>query len=182
MIYLIAIAFILVAFGFYRRMRRDGFSSTLLDFVIAAVFGWFAGLLIGIGARIGMWSIPFFNGTEPHVTAAGSLRVILVFSLYGIGLGVIYELIFRDLLRKSGLLFGLLVTLFSWYPLANSGVQLLNFTPDLLPLVFFTGVLIALMFVPYALLLEVLFKRWHAWHDRRLFAAESFGHSGLHLQ
>ena len=182
MIYLIVIAFIVAAFGFYRRLRRDGFQSTLLDSVIAAVFGWCAGLLIGVGARIGMWSIPFFNGTESHITIGGSLRVILVFSLYGIGLGVIYELVFRDLLRKSGLMFGLLVTLLAWYPLGNSGVQLLNFTPETLLLIFFTGVLVGLMFVPYALVLEQLFKHWHAWHDRGLIAAGPFEHSDLHLR
>ena len=104
MIYLIIFAFLLAAFPFYRRARHDGVVTTILDVLASAALGWFAGILIGVGARIGMWSIPFFNGAEPRITFDGTFRVILTFSLFGIGLGALYELLFRKLLREHGLL------------------------------------------------------------------------------
>lgn len=161
MIYLLIIGVIMTLFGFVRRMRLSSFRTVALDILIAAVFGWIAGVFIGIGARIGMWSIPFFNGTESRFTIGGTFDVILLFSLYGIGLGILYELIFRDLLRKSGLLFGALLTLCTWYPLGNAGVQQLNFSPVILPLVLFSGLIIGLMFVPFGVVLELLLGRWH---------------------
>ncbi len=166
MIYIVALAVAPAAFGFYRKARHQGIKRTLLDTVVSAAFGWLAGILIGVGARIGMWAIPFFNGTESRFTLDGTLQVVLVFSLYGIGLGILYELIFRGLLRKSGLLFGILVTLFTWYPLGAAGAQQLNFQPSMLPLVFFSGLFVALMFVPFSLLLELLIRRWHLCHDK----------------
>lgn len=87
MIYILALALIVAGMGFYIRLRVQGFLSTILDVLIAAVLGWVAGLLIGVGARIGMWSIPFFNGAESRFSSGGTFDVILFFSLYGIGLG-----------------------------------------------------------------------------------------------
>ena len=163
MIYLAAVALVISLIGFYRRIRSRGLWSTALDTLAAAGLGWVAGLLIGIGARVGMWSIPFFNGTDPRVTFDGTIQVVLVFSLFGIGLALIYEFFFRQILGRRGLLFGSLVMAVSSYPLASAASQQLTFTPDLLPLTFFTLVIVGLMFVPFAVVLEFLLFRWHAY-------------------
>jgi hypothetical protein len=60
MIYLIEFAFLLAAFAFFRRSRRAGVLTTLVDVLASASLEWTAGILIGVGARIGMWSILFF--------------------------------------------------------------------------------------------------------------------------
>ncbi|GEM_PF-5101293 len=165
MIYVAAIALILAVGGFVRRSREFSVRRTLLDTIVSATFGWLAGVFIGVGARVGMWAIPFFNGAEPSVTFDGTLQVILAFSLYGIGLGMVYELVFRGMLHKSGLLFGAIVAVFTWYPLGAAGVQQLNFTPQILPLGVVTGAIMLLMFVPFGFVLEVSLAAWHRWHD-----------------
>lgn len=168
MIYLIAIALVLTAFGFVRTARLSGFRVVLIDTTAAAGFGWLAGLFIGTGARVGMWTIPFFNGTAPQITTAGTFQVILTFSLYGIILGVIYEALFRQILRKRGAIYGVLILLSSWYPLAAAGVRQLNFQPAIIPLILVTGLIMALMFVPYGVVLERMLGRWHAWREAEM--------------
>src|SRR5687767_6577700 len=98
MIYVIIAMVLLAVIGFYLRVNSKGLLSGILDLVAAATLGWISGILIGIGARIGMWAIPFFNGADSRFTLDGTLQVVLVFSLYGIGLGILYELVFRSLL------------------------------------------------------------------------------------
>ncbi len=165
MIYLVSLASIVAATGAYRRIRSQGVLQLMFDVFAAAISGWLAGLLSGIGARIGMWAVPFFNGTESHFSFDGSIRVVLTFSLFGIGLGVLYELVLRKLFRNRGLLFGLAISVLTVYPLGRQGVELLNFSPSLLPLAFFTFFFIAVMFVPYAVVLESIVGRWHRFHD-----------------
>ncbi|MGB7070733.1 MAG: hypothetical protein WBD22_14665 [Pyrinomonadaceae bacterium] len=167
MIYLVSLAVIVAAVGAYLHFRSTGLAAMLLDIAISAAFGWLAGLLLGVFARIGMWTIPFFNGAEPRFSFDGSIEVILTFSLFGIGLGIVYELAFRKLLSESGFLFGVLVTLLTWYPLGKQGVDLLNFSPSWLPLLFFTLSLIGLMFVPFTIVLAFLLGRWHRFRDLR---------------
>jgi hypothetical protein len=165
MIFLVALALIVAAFGGYYRFRSQGSLPLLLDVVAAAVSGWIAGLLLGVGARIGMWAIPFFNGTEPRFSFDGSLRVVLTFSLFGIGLGILYEVVFRKLFRNHGILFGLAISILTVYPLGREGVELLNFSPSILSLAFFTFFFIAIIFVPFAVALEFFVCRWHRFHD-----------------
>jgi len=161
MIYLLAIALILTAFGFVLKARQRGFSSVMLDLGVAAVLGFFAGIFIGLGARIAMSAIAFANGDSPSFTLSGSIQVIVTFASFGIILGIIYEALFRNLLSHSGLAFGLLLMLCLWYPLADSGVQILRFQPTAISLVFFSGVLTTLMWLPFALALEAILARWH---------------------
>lgn len=165
MIYLVALALIVTTIGVYRRVRSKGFSEVLLDTLAAIVSGWLAGLLLGIGARIGMWAIPFFNGTESRFSFDGSLSVVLTFSLFGIGIGILYEFVFRQLFRERGWLFGIAISILTVYPLGRQGVELLTFAPSLLPLAFFTFLFIAIIFVPYAVALEFLNSRWHRFHS-----------------
>ena len=161
MIYLLAIAIILTIFGFALKVRRRGFLAVTLDMAIAAVAGYIAGLFIGIGARAGMSAITIANGDAPNITTAGSIQVIVIFAGLGIVLGLIYEAFFRDLLRRSGLLYGFLIMLCVWYPGAESGVQLLRFQPTIVSLIFFSGACVAFMFLPFAIALEAILSRWH---------------------
>jgi len=175
MIYIAAVAVFAAAVGFYFRQCSIGFRGAAIDTLIAAVFGWIAGILIGVGARIGMWSIPFFNGTEPRITFDGTLQVVLVFSLYGIGLAIAYELFFRQILKRRGLIYGLLVAILSSYPLASAASQQLSFSPAFVPMAGITLLVVGLMFVPFSILLELFLFRWH---ECRNEAAEAL--TGLH--
>ena len=161
MIYLLAAAMVMSAYGFFRRTRDDGFRSVLLDTIAAAGCGWIAGILIGIGARIGMWAIPAFNGTSWEFTLAGSLQVVLVFSLYGIGLGAIYEILFRRILMNRGLAYGLLITIAAVYPLGVAASQQLSFEPGIFAMTLISFFFVGLMFIPFALALEVLLHHYH---------------------
>jgi hypothetical protein len=158
MIYLAATAFLLAVFGFVQKAKRNGFRTAMLDSVFAALAGFGAGLFIGFGARLGMWAIAFFNGDASRFSVAGSLQVVLLFSSFGIGLGLLYELILRDWLRRSGLLFGIIITLITLYPFAQSAVQVMSFQPTTISLVFFTGIFTALMWLPFAVTLEMLLR------------------------
>ncbi len=165
MIYLAVLAILFLGYGIFRSVRAAGAKHTLLDVVAAVISGWAAGLLLGAGARVGMWAIPFFSGAESRFTLDGSIQVVLVFSLLGIGLGLLYEFVFRGPLRGRGSLYGLLISLVLVYPLGGEGVEQLNFSPGLVPLAFFTFLFIAIMFVPYAFLLQALLGAWHRLHD-----------------
>jgi hypothetical protein len=170
MIYLALFALIVTAGGFYFRVRSGGLASALLDSIAAVITGWISGLLVGAGARIGMWSIPFFNGVDSRFTFDGTFQVILTFSLFGIGLGLVYEFVFRSLLRKRGILFGVLVTLVAAYPLASAGLQQISFTPPVVPTIAFSLLFVGLMFVPFAMALELLLRRYHRIRDCRHLA------------
>ena len=173
MIYLLGLALIVAICGFVRRVRTKGLFATILDTIAAATLGWLSGLLIGIGARIGMWSIPFFNGAESRITAAGTLQVVLVFSLYGIVLSLVYELFFRRLLGKGALLFGLLITIVSAYPLASAALQQISFAPGIFPATVASLFFVGLMFLPFAIALEQLLARWHRFRGEEIPQLES---------
>lgn len=160
MIYLAGIALVLMVFGFIRKARRKGFRAEVLDSFFAALAGLAAGVFIGVGARIGMAAIAFFNGDASRFSVAGSFQVILLFSSFGIGLGLLYSLLLRDLLRQSGLLFGLIITLFTWYPFAQSAVEVMRFQPTIVSLIFFSGIFTALIWLPFAVALEKFLALW----------------------
>ncbi len=162
MIYFLTIVLLLATFSFWLKARQRGFSSVILGLGIASVAGFLAGIFIGLGARLAMSAIAFANGDLSRFTFSGSIQVVIIFASSGIVLGIIYETLFRDLLRQSGLAFGLLLTLCLWYPLAESAIQVLRFQPTMISLFFFSGVLTSLMWLPFALTLEAILKRWHS--------------------
>ena len=176
MIYLVLVALILTLVGFYFRSKAVGFLSAMFDLIAAVVTGWISGLLIGFGARIGMWAIPFFNGADSRFTFDGTLRVVLTFSLFGIGLGLVYELVFRGLLRQHGSLFGLLVTLIAAYPLAMAALQQIRFSPPILPTIGFALLFVGIMFLPFAIVLELMLSRYH-----RIRVVRHLSPSQIHL-
>lgn len=115
-----------------------------------------------------MWAIVIANGREWNFSVSGSLNVVAVFACFGIAFGLIYEGLLRNILRKRGLIFGLLLTLGLWYSLGESARQALTFQPPVLSLILWTGIFVALIFTPYGVGLEVLLARWHRWHGARL--------------
>ena len=161
MIYLLAVVLLLTAWGFAVKVRREGLRRVLKGVAVAAVSGLLAGVFIGVGARVGMGVIPVANGAAPSPTLAGSFAVVVTFASYGIGLGVVYEVLFRRLLRGSGLAYGGLLMLASWYPLAQAGAQQLTGGPSLISMVVVSGAVVALMWLPFGLTLEALLGRWH---------------------
>lgn len=159
MIYLLVAVLLLTAWQFAHRARRDGVLRVLKSVAAAAVFGLLAGGFIGLGARAGMAAIAVANGGAPNFTPAGSFAVVATFASYGILLGVLYEGLFRRLLRASGLAYGGLLTLVSWYPLAQAGAQQLTGRPALISVIVGSGLVVALMWLPFGLTLEALLRR-----------------------
>ena len=133
----------------------------MIDAVVSMAAGLIAGIFIGLGARIAMGAIAFANSDASRFTLSGTVAVVATFASFGIGLGLIYEILLRSLLKHSGLFFGILLTICSWYPLAEAGVQTLNFQPTAISLVFFSGVFVALIWIPFGLILEEILSRWH---------------------
>lgn len=162
MIYLLAVVLLLTAWQLTLKVRRQGLLRVSKDVAVAAVFGLLAGVFIGLGARAGMAAIPVANGVAPSFTLAGSFTVVMTFASYGIGLGVVYEAFFRRLLRESGLAYGGLLTLATWYPLAQAAAQQLTGQPTFISLMAFSGLVVALMWLPFGLTLEALLRRWHS--------------------
>ena len=171
MIYLLAAVLLLTVWQLVKRARRHGLLHVLKGVAVAAVAGLLAGVFIGLGARAGMAAIPVANGAAPSLTLAGSFTVVLTFASYGIGLGVVYEGLFRRLLRASGLAYGALLMLCSWYPLAQAGAQQLAGRPTLISLIAVSGLIVALMWLPFGLALEALLRRWHGRGAARASAA-----------
>jgi hypothetical protein len=163
MLYVVGVALILTLSSFALKARRNGWRAELLETLMSAVFGLMAGVLIGFGARIGMGAIAFANGDPFRFSISGTLMVVGVFSTLGIVSGLIYGILLRDWLKQSGLAFGILLTLVSWYPLAEAAIEVLNFRPTMISLILLSGVFVALMFMPFGAALETLLSRW----DRR---------------
>ncbi len=160
MVFLLAAVLLLTAWRFTLIARRQGLLYIIKSITVAASLGLLAGVFIGIGARIGMGAITVANGEVPRFTLSGSFSVVATFSSFGIILGVVYEGLFRHLLRRNGLAYGVLLTLCSWYPLAHSAAQQLTKHPALISMVIISGLMVALMWLPYGVVLEALLRRW----------------------
>lgn len=161
MIFLLAGVLLLAAWRFAALARRRGLARALRGVAISACSGLLAGVFIGAGARVGMGAIAVANGDPQRLTASGTFTVVLTFSSFGIVLGVVYEGVFRRLLRRKGLAYGGLLTLCTWYPLADAAAQQLTAHPALLALVTLSGLLVGLMWLPFGVALEALLRRWH---------------------
>lgn len=160
MIFLLVAMLLLTAWRFAAAARQRGLLWTFRSIVVAACSGLLAGVFIGIGARIGMGAITIANGAPQRLSVSGTAAVVVTFSSFGIALGVVYEGVFRRLFRRSGLAYGGLLTLCTWYPLAHAAAQQLTGNPSIIPLALLSGLLIALMWLPFGLALESLLRRW----------------------
>jgi hypothetical protein len=171
MIFLLAAALLLTAWRFTIAARERGLAQTCRGVAVAACCGLLAGVFIGVGARIGMGAITIANGAPQRFTVSGTVSVLITFSSFGIALGVIYEGLFRHLLRRNGLAYGGLLTLCTWYPLAHAAAQQLTSHPALILLVTVSGLLVGLIWLPFGLALEALLRRWHDRKGGRVAAA-----------
>lgn len=170
MVFLLAAVLLPTAWQYILVARRRGLLYVVKSIAVAALLGLLAGVFIGIGARTGMSAITVANGDAPSFTLSGSFNVVATFALFGIVLGVVYEGLFRRLLRRSGLAYGVLLMLCSWYPLAQAAGQQLTGRPALITQLVVSGVVVALMWLPFGVALEALLRRWH--NRRAATAAE----------
>ena len=171
MIYLLVPVLLLTAWQFILKARRDGALRVVKSIAVAAVSGLLAGVFIGLGARVGMAAIPVANGAVPSFTPGGTFTVVLTFTSYGIALGIVYEGLFRRLLRANGLAYGGLLMLCSWYPLAQAAAQQLTGQPALISIVVVSGLIVASMWLPFGLALEALLRRWQSRGTVQAFAS-----------
>jgi len=170
-IFLLAGVLLLTAWRFGVVARRRGVARALRGVAVSACCGLLAGVFIGVGARVGMGAITVANGDPQRLTASGTLAVVLAFSSFGVVLGVVYEGLLRRTLRRRGLAYGVLLTLCTWYPLAQAAAQQLTAHPAPFALVALSGLLVGLMWLPFGLALEALLRRWHDRNGVRAAAA-----------
>ncbi len=137
MIFVIVPLVALTVWRYFLMARRCGRGYMLREVAAAASAGATSGVLIGLAARIGMAAIGVANGA----------------------LGIIYAGLLRRILRGSGLAYGCLLVLCTWYPLAQAAVEDLSVQPAIGRLILTSGVIVAAMWVPYALVLERLMSR-----------------------
>lgn len=160
MIFLLLGVLLLTAWRFAIVARQRGLTQMFRSVGIAAGCGLLAGVWIGIGARIGMGAITIANRAPQRFTISGTIAVILTFSSLGIMLGIMYEGLLRALLRRKGLVYGGLLTLCTWYSLAHAAAQQLTIRPSIIMLAITSGLLVALIWLPFGFALEALLRKW----------------------
>src|ERR1044071_5624080 len=101
MIFLLAGVMLLTAWRFTELAQRQGAARGLRGVAVSGGSGLLAGVLIGVGARVGMGAITLANGGPQRLTASGTFTVVITFASFGIALGVAYEGLFRRLLRRK---------------------------------------------------------------------------------
>ncbi|HEX7174992.1 MAG TPA: hypothetical protein VF240_06900 [Pyrinomonadaceae bacterium] len=161
MVFLLAAVLLPTAWQYILMARRRGLLYVVKSIAAGAALGLLAGVFIGVGARTGMSAITVANGDAPSLTLSGSFTVVYTFASFGIVLGVVYDGLFRRLLRRRGLVYGVLLMLCSWYPLAQAAGQQLTGRPALITQIMVSGVIVALMWLPFGVALEALLSRWH---------------------
>ena len=171
MIFLLMAALLLTAWRFSADARERGLAESLRSVAAAACCGLLAGVFIGVGARVGMGAITIANGAPQRLTASGTFTVVVTFSSFGILLGVVYEGLLRRPLRRKGLAYGALLTLCTWYPLAQAAAQQLTAHTALAALVALSGLLVGMMWLPFGLALEALLRKWDGRERVRAAAA-----------
>jgi hypothetical protein len=159
-VFLLGAVLLLTGWQLTLTARRHGFVWVVKSIGVAVASGLLAGVFIGMGARLGMSAISIANGDVPRFTLSGSLNVVSTFASFGIVLGIVYEGLFRRLLRQSGVAYGALIMLCSWYPLAHAAAQQLTHHPSLISQIIISGLVVALMWLPFGIVLEALLKRW----------------------
>ena len=153
MAYVAAAAVALLVVRYTLIVRREQSARVLLELPIAAGAGLIAGLWLGVSSRAAMRAIAMANGGGAF-SAGGTLQVVLVFTAIGGGVAILYPA-----LGRNGLTFGGLLTLVTWYPLAHAAAQLLRPQPETWKLAAVSLGIIAGMWIPYALLLQIA-ERW----------------------
>ena len=171
MIFVLLLGVGLTVWQYFLMARRYGRGYTLRKIAAATFAGAASGILIGLAARIGMAAIGLANGAA-RFTLSGSFAVVIAFAGFGVILGIIYAGLFRRVLRGSGLAYGCLLVLCTWYPLAEAAVEELTARPAVGKLTLISGVVVAAMWVPYAIVLERLISR-RQWRSKGKIMPES---------
>jgi hypothetical protein len=165
MIYVVLAAIAFTAWR-YARAVRAGHSLAVLGELIAAVGGGaIAGIWFGAASRAAMRAIALANASV-RFSWSGTMQVLLVFIGFGAAIGILYAGLFRHAFDRSGLLFGGLLTLATWYPLGQAARQLLASPPEGIRFFLTSGAIIAVMWIPYAYLLQIFTPRFVRLLDR----------------
>ena len=159
MIFVLALVIFLTVWQYFLMARRHGPGPVFRDLATATLAGAASGILIGVAARVGMAAIGLANGA-PRFTFSGSFAVVISFAGFGVLLGIIYVGLMRRLLCRSGLAYGCILVMCTWYPLAGAGVGDLTGKPSEAAVVLISGVVVAGMWMPYAIVLERLMSGW----------------------
>jgi hypothetical protein len=158
MIYVLGALLLVSLWHYVQIARTQGGAALGREIARTLVAGLVAGVLLALGARLGMRLIAIANDAAPRISWQGTSAVIAVYSGIGALCAVLYGAVFRRLFRGNGLAYGALLTLATWYPLAHAGAQQLVTPLPLLALALWSGAIVALMFLPYAWVLERLLR------------------------
>lgn len=153
MIYVLLAAIAITIVRYAAAVRREGSFRILLELPASALAGLLGGAWLGIAARGAMRIIAMANGSSVF-SMSGSLQVVGVFALIGAGIGILYAGLFRHALTSSGLRFGLLLLLVTWWPLAEEGIELLGDKPGVVMAIIGSGAVLSAMWLPYSLIME----------------------------
>jgi hypothetical protein len=158
MIYIVILAAAFTVARYARVVKREKSARVLIEIPIAALAGLVAGIWLGIAARGAMRVIAVANHSA-RFSWSGTFQVVFVFAVFGAGIGALYPGLFRHALERSGLLFGLILILVTWYPLTRQALQLIGNLPSTSTLIIVSGATLAAMWLPYALALQWLISR-----------------------
>lgn len=154
MIFVALAALLITLWRYTSAVRRAGSAAPLWEIPIAMLAGLAGGLVLGLAARGGMAVITIANGGPPRFSWLGTLQVVATFAGLGALLGIAYAGLFRQALGRSGLAFGVILMIASAYPLARSGAQVLAAPVPGRTLLAVAALVLAAMWLPYALVLE----------------------------
>lgn len=173
MMYLLAIALLLTTWRYAVGVRRHGIGRVLRDIIAAIVAGLLAGIMLGICARISMRLLALGLGTPLRLTAEGTFTVVLVFSGLGMILGLPYAGLLRDLVRRNPLAYAVLLILITMQPFIRTAAQDLGLDVWDLKVIGGAVLVTVVMWVPYAVLLEVSYRRLSRLMNSRSLPPES---------
>lgn len=133
-----------------------------------------AGLVWGLGLRVGMRLVALAAGREPKFTLGGTLLILLMGTLFGASFGVLFASVRHWLpgqrLRR-GFAFGAILAVLFWYPFFRAAGEDLKEVVHPAIVVFASSTL-SLLWVGYGFVLEAVAEKW----EGRLFGSPAQPH------
>lgn len=158
-IFVLMAVLLVAAWRYAVAYRKAGMRATVREISATALAGLAAGIWIGLVARLGMRLVAVAGGATPRFSFSGTLEVIMVYAGLGGLCALYYGAFLRSLLRRSGAAYGLVLFLAGWFPIGETALRLLPSRTDFALFVAASGAVVAMMFIPYGLLLERLLQR-----------------------
>ena len=161
MIFVVLAALVLTVFRYARAIREIGVGAALRELAAAVGGGLVAGVWLGIAARGAMRVLAIVSGAPLRFSSGGSLQVLGTFALIGAALGILYAGFFRHALASSGFRFAILLIVLGGVPLTQAALDVIGARPALPQLILGSAATLAVMWLPYGLVLEVITNRLH---------------------